>query len=137
MTIFHPKERAYESADPRHFTGSARVARMLGVATNPEVTVYRVMFDAGARTAWHVHTGPQLLVVLEGVCLLQTDGQRDETIETGGLAIISAGDKHWHGAPPHTAMTHLAINLNVTTKWLELVADEDYVTSCGDTSPLA
>ena len=132
--IFHPKDREYEPADPRHFTGSARVARRLGVATNPEVNVYRVMFEAGARTAWHVHSGTQLLVVLEGECALLTLSQGFQVISAGGVAVIPTDEKHWHGAPPHTAMTHLAINLNVTTQWLELVADEDYLTSCS-TSP--
>ena len=134
MTMFHPKEREYEPADPRHFTGSAQVARMLGVATNPEVNVYRVMFDAGARTAWHVHSGTQLLVVLEGECALLTLSQGFQIIATGGVAVIPPGEKHWHGALLHTPMTHLAINVNVTTEWLELVADEDYDLSCSKSS---
>ena len=124
--IFHSKDREYETADPRHFTGSARVARMLGVATNPEVNVYRVEFEAHARTAWHVHSGTQLLVALEGECLLKMHGQGLQVISTGDVAVIPAGEKHWHGAPPLKSMTHLAINVNATTEWLELVADEDY-----------
>ena len=124
--IFHPKGHEYETADPRHFTGSARVARMLGVATNPEVNVYRVIFAAHARTAWHVHSGTQLLVVLEGECLLVMHGQGIQVISAGGAGVIPPGEKHWHGAPPLTQMTHLAINVNATTKWLELVTDKDY-----------
>ena len=124
--IFHPKGHEYETADPRHFTGSARVARMLGVATNPEVNVYRVIFAAHARTAWHVHSGTQLLVVLEGECLLVMHGQGIQVISAGGAVVIPPGEKHWHGAPPLTQMTHLAINGNATTKWLELVTDKDY-----------
>ena len=124
--IFHPKGHEYETADPRHFTGSARVARMLGVATNPEVNVYRVIFAAHARTAWHVHSGTQLLVVLEGECLLVMHGQGIQVISAGGAVVIPPGEKHWHGGPPLTQMTHLAINVNATTKWLELVTDKDY-----------
>jgi 4-carboxymuconolactone decarboxylase len=128
--IFDPKEQEYEYADPRHFTGSARVARMLGFATNPEVNVYRVMFDAGARTAWHIHSGMQLLVVLEGECALLTLSEGFQIIATGGVAVIPPGEKHWHGALPLTPMTHLAINVNATTEWLELATDEDYDSSC-------
>jgi len=132
--MFHPKEREYKPADPRHFTGSARVARKLGAATNPEVNIYRVMFDAGARTAWHVHSGAQLLVVLEGECALLTLSQGFQIISAGDVVVIPPGEKHWHGAPPHAPMTHLAINVNVTTKWLELVTDEDYESSCSEFS---
>ncbi|SVA77691.1 uncharacterized protein METZ01_LOCUS130545 [marine metagenome] len=128
--IFHPKEQEYEPADPRHFTGNARVARMLGAATNPEVNVYRVMFDPGARTAWHIHSGAQLLAILEGECVLLTLSKGFQIITTGGVAVIPAGEKHWHGALPLTPMTHLAINVNATTKWLELVSDKDYDSSC-------
>ena len=89
--IFHPKEQEYEPADPRHFTGNARVARMLGAATNPEVNVYRVMFDPGARTAWHIHSGAQLLAILEGECVLLTLSKGFQIITTGGVAVIPAG----------------------------------------------
>jgi len=129
--IFDPKEQEYEPADPRHFTGSARVARMLGAATNPEINIYRVMFDARARTAWHIHSGRQLLVVLEGDCVLmrRSSGRllNWERIPTGGVAVIPAGEEHSHGAPADTPMTHLAINVNATTEWLELVTDDEYL----------
>ena len=105
---------------------------MLGASTNPAVNVYRVMFDAGARTAWHVHSGAQLLVVLEGECALLTLNQGLQIVSAGGVATIQPGEKHWHGAPPNTPMTHLAINVNATTKWLELVSDEEYYSSCSE-----
>ena len=126
MRVFVPKQLGDEDADARHFTGRARVTRMSGVATDPDVNAYRVAFEPSARTAWHSHSGVQLLIVLDGVCRLQKAGQSRQDIPAGGFASIAPGEKHWHGAPPQTAMTHLAINIDATTTWLDKVSESEY-----------
>ena len=126
MKIYVPDHLGDEAADPAHFTGRARMTRMSGVAQSPAVNAYRVVFESGARTAWHSHSGVQLLIVLEGTCWLQQWGSARQDIPTGGMACILAEEKHWHGAGPQGAMTHLAINLAATTDWFEQVTDRQF-----------
>ncbi len=35
--------------------------------------------------------------------------------------LIPPGEKHWHGAAPGSTGTHLAVNVNAVTEWLEEV----------------
>jgi quercetin dioxygenase-like cupin family protein len=126
MQVLVPEHLGDEEADPKHFTGRARMTAMRGVAADPDVNAYRVAFQAGARTAWHTHSGVQLLIVLEGTCWLQKEGESRQAIPAGGLASIQPGEKHWHGAGPQGAMVHLAINIGATTTWLEQVTDRHY-----------
>ncbi|MBU23667.1 MAG: cupin [Acidobacteria bacterium] len=126
MQVLVPEHLGDEEADPKHFTGRARMTAMRGVAADPDVNAYGVAFQAGARTAWHTHSGVQLLVVLEGTCWLQKEGESRQDIPARGLASIQPGEKHWHGAGPQGAMVHLAINIGATTTWLEQVTDRQY-----------
>ncbi len=84
-------------------------------------------FEPGGRTNWHRHTGVQLLLIVEGEGRVQKDGEPVRVIRVGDSVSIAPGEKHWHGASPESAMTHVAINLAATTEWLEPVSDEDYV----------
>jgi len=90
------------------------------------VIVYLVEFEPGARTNWHRHSGPQLLLVKEGRGLVQTWGEPVREISAGDAVSIEPNEKHWHGATPGTRMTHFAVNLNLTTDWLEPVSDDQY-----------
>lgn len=126
MRLFHAADHPSKPADPRTFTGDAAMARMDAVNENPAINVYRVTFQASARTAWHTHTGPQLLLVVEGCCRLQKEGEPMEEITAGGAARIEPGERHWHGAPPDAPMVHLAVNIYATTAWFEQVTDEQY-----------
>ena len=74
MRLFDPANHRPAPVDPNTFTGDATIARMDGVCDDPTVNVYQVAFQAGARTAWHIHSGPQLLLVVDGPCRLQTEG---------------------------------------------------------------
>ena len=121
-----------EPADFRNFVGKARVAR-LPVIEDPEgssglgtVIVYLVEFEAGARTNWHRHSAPQLLLVKEGQGLAQKWGEPVRHMVAGDAVTIEPNEKHWHGAAPGTGMTHFAVNLNLTTEWLEPVSDDQY-----------
>jgi quercetin dioxygenase-like cupin family protein len=113
--------------DPKNFVGSARVKRLPMVEEGGQsVIVYLVEFEPGSRTNWHRHTAPQLLLVGAGRGLVQKWGEPVRALAAGDAVSIEPGEKHWHGAAPGTAMAHFAVNLNLTTEWLEPVSDDQY-----------
>ncbi|TPL98062.1 cupin domain-containing protein [Mesorhizobium sp. B2-3-11] len=88
-----------------------------------------VTFEPGARTAWHTHPLGQTLVVLSGVGRVQRWGGPIEEIRPGDVVWFVPGEKHWHGAAPQTAMTHLAmqeVQDGKVVDWMEKVSDEQY-----------
>jgi quercetin dioxygenase-like cupin family protein len=88
-----------------------------------------VTFEPGARTAWHTHPLGQTLIVTAGCGWVQREGGPIEEIHPGDVILIPPGEKHWHGAAPATAMTHIAIQEALDGKvvdWLEKVSDEQY-----------
>lgn len=88
-----------------------------------------VTFEPGARSAWHTHPRGQYLVVTSGVGLTQEWEKPVQTIRPGDIVWCPPGVKHWHGATPATAMTHLAITGTVDGKnvnWMEKVSDAQY-----------
>ena len=118
-----------EPADARNFVGAAQVVRLPvieGGASSEPVIVYLVEFDPGARTNWHRHSAPQVLLVKEGHGLVQKWGEPVRKMGAGDAVTIEPNEKHWHGAAPGTRMTHFAVNLNLTTEWLEPVSDDQY-----------
>ena len=126
MRPFIGTDVPFEPADPRNFVGNARVKRLPLVGGAQPVIVYLVAFEPGGRTHWHTHTAPQLLLVLEGRGLVQKWGEPMRTIGAGDAVTIEPNEKHWHGAAPDTNMSHFAVNLNLTTQWLEPVSDDQY-----------
>jgi len=118
-----------EVAPSEHFTGRARVDRL--TPANPDVNASSafVNFEPGAHTAWHTHPKGQYLVVTAGIGLTQEWGKPIQEIRPGDVVWCPPGIKHWHGATPTTAMTHLAITGNEDGKsvnWMEKVSDEQY-----------
>jgi quercetin dioxygenase-like cupin family protein len=88
-----------------------------------------VTFEPGARTAWHTHPLGQTLIVTSGCGRAQRWGGRVEEIRPGDVIWFAPGEKHWHGAMPTTAMTHIAIQEKLDGKvvdWMEQVSDEQY-----------
>lgn len=97
--------------------------------------VYRVEFESGARTNWHRHSGPQWLFVIEGRVRVQRWGEPPSDVAAGDAVVVGPGEKHWHGAVPGARGTHLAVNIDVKTEWLEPVSDEEYAGAlAGDAS---
>ena len=96
------------------------------LSEEPPANLYRVTFQPSARTAWHAHTGIQLLLIIEGRCRVQKAGEPIQEVAAGGAVRIEPGERHWHGATPDAAMTHLAVNLNTTTAWFDQVSDAEY-----------
>jgi len=89
----------------------------------------RTAFEPGARTAWHTHPLGQTLIVTSGWGRAQRWGGPIEEIRPGDVVWFSPGEKHWHGASPATAMTHIAIQEKLDGKvvdWMEHVSDEQY-----------
>ncbi len=113
-----------------YFTGTVRIDP-LNQATEPaRVGCAYVTFEPGARTAWHTHPLGQTLIVTAGCGRVQRWGGQIEEIRPGDVVWIPPGEKHWHGAAPTTAMTHIAIQEYLNGKsvdWMEQVSDEQYL----------
>lgn len=111
------------------FTGAVRIDPLFGVNAPARAAGNVVTFEPGARTAWHTHPLGQVLIVTAGCGLVQRDGQSIEEIRPGDVVWFEPGEKHWHGASPRTAMTHIAIQESLEGKaveWLEHVSDQQY-----------
>jgi len=111
------------------FTGSVRIDPLLSSPAPARAAGASVTFEPGARTAWHTHPLGQTLIVISGVGRVQRLGGNIEEVRPGDVIWFSPGEKHWHGASPTTAMTHIAIHEYLDGKavdWLEKVTDEEY-----------
>ena len=111
------------------FTGSVRIDMLVDAPAPARVAGAHVTFEPGARTAWHTHTLGQTLVVTSGFGRVQRWGASIEEIRPGAVVWFAPGEKHWHGAAPGTAMTHIAIQEKLNGKavdWMEHVSDDQY-----------
>ena len=112
-----------------YFTGAVRVDPLFAVVEPSRIAGNAVTFEPGARTAWHPHPLGQTLVVTAGAGRVQREGGPIEDIRPGDVARFAPGEKHWHGAAPTTALTHIAIQESLDGKavdWMEKVTDEQY-----------
>ena len=126
MRIRRLSKHTVEGSDPKTFTGEATLVRLNGLAGDLGINAYRVAFKPRARTNWHAHSGTQLLIILDGVCRLQTDGGAVTEVTAGDVVSVDPGERHWHGANDTGPMTHLAVNVASTTSWFEGVTDDEY-----------
>lgn len=111
------------------FTGTVRIDPLLQTPDPALVQTASVTFEPGARTAWHTHPLGQILIVIAGCGRARRWGGPIEEIRPGDVVWFPPGEKHWHGASPTTAMTHIAIQEKLDGKvvdWLEHVSDEQY-----------
>ncbi len=114
---------------PEWFTGTVYLNELVVTPAPMHLHVLRVMFAPGARTAWHTHPQGQVLHVEAGIGWFQRWGQPVREMKAGDTLYFAPGEKHWHGASPTHAMTHLAIQAavdGVSTEWLEQVSDGQY-----------
>jgi quercetin dioxygenase-like cupin family protein len=111
------------------FTGRVRVDPVWPADAGINASGGLVTFEPGARSAWHTHPAGQRLVVLSGLGLTQEWGKSVQVIRPGDVVWCPPGVKHWHGASPTTAMTHLAVTGTAdgrNVNWMEKVSDEQY-----------
>jgi quercetin dioxygenase-like cupin family protein len=111
------------------FTGTVRIDPLFTAPSPARAAGAAVTFEPGARTAWHTHPLGQTLIVLSGAGRVQREGGPIEEIRPGDVVWFAPGEKHWHGAAPATAMTHIAIQEALDGKavdWMEHVTDEQY-----------
>ncbi|EFM12214.1 Cupin 2 conserved barrel domain protein [Paenibacillus curdlanolyticus YK9] len=112
-----------------YFTGTVRLDPLFEATDPARVVGASVTFEPGARTAWHTHPLGQTIIVTAGSGRAQRWGGPVEEIHPGDVVWFPPGEKHWHGAAPTTAMTHIAIQERMdgeTVEWLEKVSDEQY-----------
>lgn len=111
------------------FTGTVRIDPLFLTEPPARGAGASVTFEPGARTAWHTHPLGQTLIVTAGLGWAQRDGGAVEEIRPGDVIWFAPGEKHWHGASPATAMTHIAIQEGLEGKvvdWMEKVSDHQY-----------
>ena len=111
------------------FTGTVRIDPLFSAPEPARVAGASVTFEPGARTAWHTHPLGQTLIVTSGLGRAQCEGGPIEEIRPGDVVWFARNEKHWHGASPTTAMTHLAIQESLDDRlveWMEKVTDEQY-----------
>lgn len=130
MEIRRSGSQPSQKGPEAHFTGHVRIDPLFEAPDPARVRVVRVTFEPGARTAWHVHPLGQILIVTEGCGWVQRAGGPKVEIRPGDVVWIAPGEKHWHGATPTTAMTHIAIQEALdgrSVEWMEKVSEEQYL----------
>ena len=111
------------------FTGTVRIDPLFPLVDPMRASASAVTFEPCARTNWHTHPLGQRLIVTSGCGRVQRWGGEIEEIRPGDVVLVAANEKHWHGAAPATAMTHIAIQEALDGKvveWLEPVTDDQY-----------
>jgi len=129
MDIIRAGSQPSGAGPAEYFTGTVRIDPLFDRSDPARVAGAAVTFEPGARTAWHTHPLGQTLVVTSGAGRVQRWGGTVEEIRPGDVVVILPGEKHWHGAAPTTAMTHIAIQEKLDGKaadWMEKVSDEQY-----------
>ena len=122
--------RPSQKGPAENFTGSVRIDPLFPAREPSRAAGAGVIFEPGARTAWHTHPAGQTLIVTAGSGLVQQWGGPVQEIRPGDVVWIPPSQKHWHGATPTTGMTHIAIQKHVNGKvveWMEKVSDEQYL----------
>jgi len=121
-----------------YFTGAVRQDPVIEAPAPARLRATVVTFEPGARTAWHTHPLGQTLLVLSGLGRAQKAGGPIEEIRPGDVVWFDPGEKHWHGAAPSVAMTHLAMQEAEGGKhvdWLEKVTDAEYAPATSPPKP--
>ena len=111
------------------FTGTVRIDPLFGATAPARAAGNAVTFGPGARTAWHTHPLGQTLIVTFGCGRVQREGGPIEEVRPGDVVWFDPGERHWHGASPTTAMTHIAIQEALDGKavdWMEKVSEQQY-----------
>jgi quercetin dioxygenase-like cupin family protein len=134
MNIMHSGSQPSAKGPEDYFTGTVRIDAPFKGSDDARVAGATVTFEPGARTAWHTHPLGQTLLVVGGLGRVQREGGPIEEIRPGDIVWFSPGEKHWHGASPGCAMSHIAIAEALDGKsveWMEKVTDAQYGAALG------
>src|SRR5437016_614653 len=129
MDIKRSGSQRSSKGSAEYFTGTVRIQPLFEAPEPARVRGASVIFEPGARTAWHTHPLGQTLIVTSGLGWAQREGGSIEEIRPGDVVWFAPNEKHWHGAAPTSAMTHIAIQEALDGKvvdWMEHVSDEEY-----------
>lgn len=129
MEIKRAGSQASAARPAQTFTGSVRIDALIDAPNPARILAATVTFEPCARTDWHTHPLGQTLIVTAGCGRVQRWGGPIDEIRPGDVVWIEPDEKHWHGAAPTTAMTHIAVVEKLDGKaatWLEKVSDEQY-----------
>jgi quercetin dioxygenase-like cupin family protein len=129
MEIKRKNSQPSNKGQAEYFTGIVHIEGLNQAPAPARVSVTSVTFEPGARTAWHSHPLGQTLIVTAGSGRVQNWGGQIEEIRPGDVVWSSPGEKHWHGAAPTIAMTHISIVEQLDGKsadWMEHVSDDEY-----------
>jgi quercetin dioxygenase-like cupin family protein len=129
MEISQSGSQASVEGSSEYFTGSVRVDPLFAAHEPARGTGISVTFEPGARTVWHTHPLGQILIVTAGCGYVQPWKGALRMIRPGDVIWCPPGEKHWHGAAPTTAMTHIALQEELDGKyvdWMEEVSDAQY-----------
>ena len=129
MEIKRADSRKSGEGPAEWFTGTVRIDPLFEAPEPARVHGASVTFEPSARTAWHTHPLGQTLIVISGLGWAQREGGPIEEIRPGDVIWFTPNEKHWHGATPTTAMTHIAIQEALRGKvvdWMEKVSDAEY-----------
>jgi quercetin dioxygenase-like cupin family protein len=129
MKITRSGSNASRKAPAEYFSGAVRVDMLFQPTDPARASGGHVTFEPGARTAWHTHPLGQTLIITSGLGWVQREGGPIEEVRPGDVVWFPPGLKHWHGATPTTAMTHIAITEVLNGKnadWMEKVTDDQY-----------
>ena len=129
MEIFKASSRPTQKASCDYFTGVVWQDPIIETSEPARVRALKVVFEPGARTAWHTHPLGQTLYVLSGIGLMGLRNKSPQTINAGDTVWIPPEEEHWHGASATNSMTHIAIQEGLNgsvANWLEKVSDEQY-----------
>jgi quercetin dioxygenase-like cupin family protein len=138
MDITRRGSRSSSEGPPEWFTGKVHIEPVFHTTAPGRMQGASVTFEPGARSAWHTHPVGQTLIVTAGRGFVQSWGGPAEEIHPGDVVSCPPGEKHWHGATPDSAMTHLAIQEGLDGKvvnWMEKVGDDQYRQKRPVTSP--
>jgi quercetin dioxygenase-like cupin family protein len=129
MTIKRRGSQISSKGPAENFTGNVRIDPLFEGPAPARARGASVTFEPGARTAWHTHPLGQTLIVTSGCGWVQSEGGPKMEIRPGDVIWCASEEKHWHGATPTTAMTHIAIQEQLDGKvveWMEKLSDEQY-----------
>ena len=130
MYINRAGSQPSQKGPEEYFTGEVQLEPLFQADPPARTSASLVTFKPGARTAWHTHPLGQKLVVVSGLGWTQLEGETKEEIRPGDVVICPPNTRHWHGATPTTAMSHIAIQEVLDGKyieWMEKVSDEQYL----------